>query len=416
MYRKSLLDNGIRVVSEYIPHVRSVSMGVWVSVGVRHETPSNNGISHFIEHMLFKGTKTRTAKDIAVEMDSIGGEMNAFTSKEGTTFYAKVLDEHLPVAVDLLSDILNNSIFDQREIDRERRVIVEEIKMVDDMPDDRVHELYLGSVWKGEPLGMPILGTRKSLRHVGRDELIDYMGSRYIPSETVISVAGNFRHGALMKLLNKSFGSKKKRRQPKKDATPKFMPRLIVKKRDLEQEHICFGYEGIPYVSQDRYAMYALNSIFGNSMSSRLFQEVREKRGLAYSVYSYLTQLRDTGLFTVYAAVTPAKTQQLIRVIDREFAKLRKHGVEPEELAKVKDQMKGSIVLGMENTNNRMSQLAKHEIYLGRFISMDETLAAVDGVTVEQVNELLRRVFDDGRRGMAALGPVDPKVIKGVAG
>jgi len=416
MYKKSLLDNGTRVVTEYIPHVRSVSIGVWVSVGVRHETPANNGVSHFIEHMLFKGTKTRTAKDIAVEMDSIGGEMNAFTSKEGTTFYAKVLDEHLPIAIDLLADIMNNPVFDRREIERERRVIVEELKMVDDTPDDFVHEMYLGAVWKDNPLGMSILGTKKSLKGIGRDELIGYMRSRYTPSETVLSIAGNFKQRSLMKLLNDAFGNKKARRPAKPATRPKFTPRTVVRKRDLEQEHICFGYEGIPYTSSDRYAMYALNAIFGNSMSSRLFQEVREKRGLAYSVYSYLTQLRDTGLFTVYAAVSPSKTQQVIRVVDREIGKLRKHGVEPDELAKVKDQMKGSIVLGMENTNNRMSQLAKHEIYMGRFMTLDEVLSSIDAVTVEQINGLLDRVLDNGRRGMAALGPVDPKGIRAAAG
>jgi predicted Zn-dependent peptidase len=219
-----------------------------------------------------------------------------------------------------------------------------------------------------------------------------------------------------MKMLNETFGLRKKQKTPKPPVMPVFQPKVLAKKRELEQEHLCFGYEAIPYVSSDRYGMYALNSIFGNSMSSRLFQEVREKHGLAYSVYSYLTQLRDTGLFTIYAAVSPAKTQQLIRVIDKEIKKLRKHGILPDELRKVKDQMKGSIVLGMENTNNRMSQIAKHEIYLGRFISLDEVLASVDAVSVEQVNGLVNSVLDNGNRSLAALGPVDPKVIKAAAG
>ncbi len=412
MFKKAKLDNGITVVTESMPHVRSVSLGVWVEVGSRHEGDFEKGISHFIEHMLFKGTKKRTAKDIAIEIDSIGGEMNAFTSKENTTYYVKVLDRHLPMAVDILSDIFFNSVFDPKEIERERRVIIEEIKMVEDTPDDLVHELYFETAWKSNPLGLPILGTKRSIRTIDRDMLIAYMNSRYLPSRMVISAAGHFDMDELLELLNGAFGKKKRRGRAGSTAAPRFRPSIAVKSRKLEQTHICIGYPSLPFASPDRYGVYVMNTIIGSSMSSRLFQEVREKRGLAYSVYSYLTQLSDSGLFTIYAAMSPSKAVQVLRIINREIKKLVKHGVEDDELDKVKEQIKGNMVLGLENTNNRMSQLAKHEIYLGRYVSLDEIIAEVDKVDKEQVNTIINSLFAQNRPSLAALGPVDRASVK----
>lgn len=412
MFKKSTLDNGITVVTERIPHVRSVSLGIWVKVGSRHEGDFEKGISHFIEHMLFKGTKKRSAKDIAIEIDSIGGEMNAFTSKENTVYYVKALDGHLPMAVDILSDIFFNSVFDPKEIERERRVIIEEIKMVEDTPDDLVHELYFETAWKSNPLGLPILGTKRSIRSINREMLLGYLNARYLPSRIIISAAGHFQMDELLELLNGAFGRRKRRGRVEDATAPQFKPSLTVKSRKLEQTHLCMGYPSMPFASSDRYGVYVLNTIVGSSMSSRLFQEVREKRGLAYSVYSYLTQLSDAGLFTIYAAVSPSKAVQLVRIINREIKKLVRYGVDEAELKKVKEQIKGNMVLGLENTNNRMSQLAKHEIYLGRYVSLDEIIAEVDKVDKEQVQGIINALFADKSPTMAALGPVDRASVK----
>jgi len=412
MFKKALLDNGIRVVTEELPHVRSVSLGVWVNVGSRDEGPGENGVSHFIEHMLFKGTERRSAKDIAIQVDSIGGELNAFTSKELTTYFVKVLDEHLPMAVDLLSDIFFNSVMDPKEIDRERRVIVEEIKMVEDTPDDLVHELFYETVWRGNALGQPILGTKPTVTGIQRKDLNKYMDRHYLPSSIVISAAGKFKMETLLELLNKKFGQHNRKGSVSDDRKVSFKPTVKVKKRKLEQTHICMGTKGYPYSHDDRFGLYALNTLIGSSMSSRLFQEVREKRGLAYSVYSYLTSLRDTGLFVIYAGVSPSKASSVVKLIAREMKKIKKDGVSDDELKKVKEQMKGNLVLGLENTSNRMSQLAKQEIYLGRYFTLDELLAQVDAVDQAQMTRIIRGVFEDGRFALTALGPVEKEDLE----
>jgi len=414
MYRKDLLQNGIRVVTENINHVRSVSIGVWVNVGARDESPDESGISHFIEHMLFKGTKRRSAKDIAIEMDSMGGELNAFTSKEGTTYYTKVLDLHLPMAIDLLSDLFHNSVFAPKEIEREKKVIVEEIKMVEDTPDDLVHELFYEHVWRGNQLGQPILGSKKSVGKIGRDDFINYMKKHYLPSEIVISAAGNFERTALLDMLNEKFGKRKVKGERQRDEKSVFNAGLHVRKRKLEQVHLCMGVKGYPYRHEDRFGIYAMNTLLGSSMSSRLFQEIREKRGLAYSVYSYLTSLRDTGLFTIYAAVSPSKAPTAARLIVKEIKKLRKEGVTEDELKKVKEQMKGNMVLGLENTSNRMSQLAKQEMYLGRHYSLDEIIEFIDKVEVSQIDRIVDETFRDGKMALTALGPIEKHDMEGI--
>ena len=411
MYKKDTLQNGIRVVSEIIPHVRSVSLGIWVNVGARDESPGQGGISHFIEHMLFKGTKKRSARDIAIEMDSMGGELNAFTSKEGTTYYVKVLDEHLPKAVELLSDIFHNSVFDEKEIERERKVIVEEIKMVEDTPDDLVHEMFYETVWKGSPLGRPVLGTKKSVRSVTRDDFVSFMKRRYTPSEIVISAAGKFDRDRLLEMLEARFGGRKGRRDNSKKEPASFTAGVNVQARKLEQTHICLGVEALPYSHPDRFGMYALNTVIGSSMSSRLFQEIRERHALAYSVYSYLTSLKDTGLFVVYAGVSPSRAPQVVRLILKELKKVKSAGIGADELKKVKDQMKGNMVLGMENTYNRMSQLAKQEMYLGRRYTLDDMLEQVERVDMALVDRLFGEAFIGRPMAMTALGPVDKHAL-----
>ncbi len=413
MYSKNLLDNGIRVVTENIPHVRSVSLGVWVNVGARDESLTESGLSHFTEHMLFKGTKNRSAKDIAIEVDSMGGELNAFTSKEGTTYYIKILDEYLPRAVDLLSDIFYNSVFDQKEIDRESKVIAEEIKMVEDTPDDYVHELFYESVWRGTPLGRSVLGTRKSVRSFKRDDFIKFMGRHYLPSDIVIAAAGTFDASRLLDMLNEKFGSKSRKGSKPKDDGVLFTPAVKIKNKKLEQVHICMGVKGLPYGSRERFGMFALNTLLGSSMSSRLFQEIREKHGLAYSIYSYLTSLRDTGLFVIYAGVGSNKAAPVIRLIMKEIDKIRSHGVTADELAKVKEQMKGNMVLAMENTYNRMSQLAKQEMFLGRHYSLDEILAFIEEVDLATIERLVSQTFESGRIALTALGPIERRDLEG---
>src|SRR5574337_46981 len=338
MYRKDTLANGIRVVSETLPKSRAVSIGVWVKVGSRHEAPESGGVSHFIEHLFFKGTEKRSAKDIAIAMDSIGGEMNAFTSQETTTYYVKVVDEHLPIAIDLLSDILIGSRFDAGEMEKERKVILEEIKGVEDTPDDYIHELFTGTVWRDNPLGRPILGTRETIRELKHENIISYINSYYSPKEIVISAAGNFEHARLVDLLNASFGRLERSGISKQETTPEFISDIVVRKKQLEQVQLCIGCKGLNYASDDRFVISALNTVLGNSMSSRLFQEVREQNALAYSIYSYVTSYRDTGLLTIYAGTDPANVLEVVRLVTKEFKKIKDEGITPAEEVRVKNQ------------------------------------------------------------------------------
>ena len=406
MYRKDTLSNGIRVVSETLPKSRSVSIGVWVKVGSRHEAPEVGGTSHFIEHLFFKGTEKRTAKDIAIEMDSIGGEMNAFTSQETTTYYAKVVDEHLPVAIDLLSDILLGSRFDPVEMEKERKVILEEIKGVEDTPDDFIHELFTSTVWQDNPLGRPILGTRETIRGLKHENIISYINDYYSPKEIVISVAGNFEHAKLIDLLNTSFGRLSRTGIPKKEVTPEFTAAVFVKKKQLEQVQLCIGCKGLNYTHEDRYVISALNTVLGNSMSSRLFQEVREQNALAYSIYSYVTSYRDTGMLTVYAGMDPSNVLEVARLILKEFRKIKDEGITQAEETRVKNQIKGSLVLSLESSSSHMSRIARQEIYFGKYLSMDEIIRGVEKVTAEQVQRLAHQLFARDSIALTILGPL----------
>jgi predicted Zn-dependent peptidase len=406
MYRKDTLSNGIRVVSETLPKSRSVSIGVWVKVGSRHEPQEIGGISHFIEHLFFKGTEKRTAKDIAIEMDSLGGEMNAFTSQETTTYYAKVVDEHLPVAVDILSDILLGSKFDPIEMEKERKVILEEIKGVEDTPDDYIHEFFTNTVWPDNPLGRPILGTKETIKALKHEDIISYIDRYYSPKEIVISVAGNFEHARLIELLNTSFGRLSRAGIPKKEETPEFSHSVAVRKKQLEQVQVCIGCRGMNYTHEDRYVISALNTVLGNSMSSRLFQEVREQNALAYSIYSYVTSYRDTGLLTVYAGTDPTNTLEVLRLVTRELKKIKDEGITQAEEMRVKNQIKGALVLSLESSNSHMSRLARQEMYFGKYISIDDIIKGVEKVTSEQVQLLAQQLFTRENISLAILGPL----------
>jgi predicted Zn-dependent peptidase len=406
MYRKDTLSNGIRVVSETLPKSRSVSIGVWVKVGSRHEPPEIGGISHFIEHLFFKGTQKRTAKDIAIEMDSIGGEMNAFTSQETTTYYAKVVDEHLPVAIDILSDILLGSKFDPVEMEKERKVILEEIKGVEDTPDDYIHELFTNTVWPDNPLGSPILGTKDTIKSLKHENIITYIDNYYSAKEIVISVAGNFEHARLIELLDMSFGKLSRMGIPKKEGTPLFNRAVSVKKKQLEQVQLCIGCKGLNYTHEDRYVISALNTVLGNSMSSRLFQEIREQNALAYSIYSYVTSYRDTGLLTVYAGTDPSNALEVARLVLREFKKISEEGITPAEETRVKNQIKGSLVLSLESSNSHMSRIARQEMYYGKYLSMDDIIKGVEKVTAGQVQRLAQQLFSRENLSLTILGPL----------
>jgi predicted Zn-dependent peptidase len=406
MYRKDTLDNGIRVVSETLPKSRSISIGVWVKVGSRNEAPEFGGVSHFIEHMFFKGTVKRSAKDIAIEMDSLGGEMNAFTSQETTTYYAKVVDEHLPVVIEILADILLGAKFDPVEMEKERKVILEEIKGVEDTPDDYIHELFTSTVWPDNALGRPILGTRDTIRALKHNDIISYIDGNYSPKEIVISVAGNFEHARLIDLLNTHFGKLARGGAVKKEATPEFTADVSVKKKQLEQVQLCLGCKGLHYTHEDRYAISALNTVLGNSMSSRLFQEVREQNALAYSIYSYVTSYRDTGLLTVYAGTDPSNALEVVRLVMKELKKIKEEGITPAEELRVKNQIKGSLILSLESSNSHMSRLARQEIYFGKYLSMDDIIRGVEKVTGEQVQHLARHLFSRKNIALTILGPL----------
>ncbi|HWR71921.1 MAG TPA: pitrilysin family protein [Nitrospirota bacterium] len=406
MYRKDTLANGIRVVSETLPKSRSISIGVWVKVGSRHEPKELGGISHFIEHLFFKGTKKRTAKDIAIEMDSLGGEMNAFTSQETTTYYVKVLDEHLPKAVDLLSDILLGSRFDPAELEKERKVILEEIKGVEDTPDDYIHELFINTVWPDHPLGRPILGTRETIKALTHKDILAYIEQYYSPREIVISVAGNFEHGRLIELLNAHFGALTRTGIPKQEATPAFTHAIAVKKKQLEQVQVCLGCKGINYTHEDRFVISALNGVLGSSMSSRLFQEVREQNALAYSIYSYLASYRDTGLLTVYAGTDPSNALQAVQLVIKEMKKIKDEGITAAEESRVKNQIKGNLVLSLESSNSHMSRLARQEIFYGKYLSVDDIIKGVEKVTTDQVQRIAQQLFTAENISLAILGPL----------
>ncbi len=406
MYRKDTLSNGIRVVSETLPKSRSVSIGVWVKVGSRHEPPEIGGISHFIEHMFFKGTGKRSAKDIAIEMDSIGGEMNAFTSQETTTFYAKVVDEHLPVVIEILADILLGAKFDPVEMEKERKVILEEIKGVEDTPDDYIHELFTSTVWPDNSLGRPILGTRETIKALKHNDIVSYIDNYYQPKEIVISVAGNFEHARLIELLDGHFGQLARAGIAKKESVPAFTRAVTVKKKQLEQVQLCLGCKGLHYAHEDRFVISALNTVLGNSMSSRLFQEIREQNALAYSIYSYVTSYRDTGLLTVYAGTDPSNALEVVRLAVKEMKKIKEEGITPAEELRVKNQIKGSLILSLESSNSHMSRLARQEMYFGKYLSMDDIIKGVEKVTAEQAQRLAQQLFTRENISLTILGPL----------
>jgi predicted Zn-dependent peptidase len=411
MFSKKALDNGVLVVMEQIRNVRSVALGIWVQVGSRHEPRERNGISHFLEHMFFKGTEKRTALDIAVDMDSLGGELNAFTSKESTTFYVKVLDEYLGRGVELLGDIFLGSTFPEEEIEREKSVVGEEIKMVEDTPDDYVHDLFNRSVWGEDGLGQAVLGTRETVGGFSRENILEHIKSSYGTGNIVVACAGHFDEDALMENLNRALDGIGLGPKPQTGALPIFRPRESVHEKDLSEVHICMGVKALPQPSEERYHLLLLNTILGGGVSSRLFQEIREKRGLAYSVYSFLSMYGDTGLWGVYAGTGEEHAQEVVEHTAREFRSLAQT-VTKQELERAKAQVKGNLILGLESTSRRMQNIAIQQIYYGRYYSPGEILKKIDAVTLEEVRHLAGRLASDGEVALTVLGPVEQGSLK----
>jgi predicted Zn-dependent peptidase len=405
MYNKYKLNNGLRIVTEYIPHVKSVSIGIWIETGSRYENSTNNGISHFIEHMLFKGTKNRNAKSIAESIDNIGGQLNAFTSKECTCFYAKVLDNHLPIAIDVLSDMLFNSTFSEIDMEKEKSVVIEEINMYEDSPEDLVHDLISTTVFNGHPLAYPILGNVDTLKNLNRSDILNYFNQHYTPDNTVIAIAGNFDRDNIVKLIEKYFGGWVGNKiQIESQKPPTLYQRLIGKNKPTEQLHLCIGMEGVSQGKKDLYSLLVLNNIFGGSMSSRLFQRIREEKGLVYSIYSYPSSYKDIGVFTVYAGLNPNQTLNVVKLITEEINSIKSKGLTKEEFSRAKEQLKGNYTLGLESTSSRMTSLGKSELLLGKIYSPKEIIEKIDKVTIEDVVNIIDKVFDFNKFNIAYVG------------
>src|SRR5437016_1008375 len=403
--RREVLPNGLTVITEEMQHIRSISVGIWVKTGSRDEDPQWNGISHFIEHMVFKGTKHRTAEDIARQVDSIGGNMDAFTAKECICFNVKVLDEHLPVAVDVLSDLVLNPVFAVEDIGRERGVILEEIKMDEDNPAYLVHEIFTQNFWKDHPLGKPILGTRDTVRKFEQPVVLNSYTQRFAPENLIVSAAGSLDHGRFVELVAKHFQHMKPFKNGFHSQPPKVVPRIVMRnKKALEQVQICIGVPSYPIAHEKRYASYVLNTLLGGGMSSRLFQNIRERQGLAYAIYSDLNPYRDTGCLSVYAGTSRESAGKVVQSIVSEFRKLKTETVPPEELRRAKDQLKGSLMLSLESSTARMSNLARQGMYFDRFYTLDELIEKIEGVTDEELKELAEQFFHTDSIAVTVLG------------
>jgi predicted Zn-dependent peptidase len=403
--QRAVLPNGLTVITEEMKHIRSVSIGIWLKTGSRDEDLPWNGISHFIEHMVFKGTQHRTAEEIARQVDSIGGNMDAFTAKECISFSIKVLNEHVPIALDVLSDLVLNPVFDSQDISRERGVILEEIKMDEDNPDYLVHEIFTQNFWKDHPLGRPILGTRDTVKKFDRTPVFDFYSQRFSPGNMIITAAGYLNHEQFVEVVAKHFANMKPMTNGFHSSAPKIVPKIILRnKKSLEQVQICVGVPSYPITHERRHTSYILNTLLGGGMSSRLFQNIRERQGLAYAIYSDLNPYRDTGCMSIYAGTSRASAGKVVESIVSEFRKLKTDMVTPDELRRSKDQLKGSLMLSLESSNARMSNLARQEMYFDHFYGLDELIAKIEAVTAEELQELANQFFETDNIAVTVLG------------
>jgi predicted Zn-dependent peptidase len=403
--RRTVLPNGLTIISEQMEHIRSVSLGIWVKSGSRHEAPEANGITHFIEHMVFKGTATRSAQDIARQIDCIGGNMDAFTAKECICFTVKVLDEHLPTALEVLSDLVLHPVFDPVEIVRERGVILEEIKMDEDSPDYLVHEIFTQNFWKDHPLGKPILGTKETVKRFEQPLVIDYWSKHFHPGSLIVCGAGHLNHDTFVEQVCRHLEGLPASSEKLSEQPPKVRPRIIIRnKKALEQVQICLGVPSHPINHERRYASYILNTLLGGGMSSRLFQNIREQQGLAYAIYTELNPYRDTGCLSVYAGTSRESALKVVQLILKEFHELKAGSVSAEELNRAKEQLKGSLMLSLESSGARMSNLGRQEMYFGQFITLDEIIQNIDGVTTEDLTDLANEFFRPETIAVTVLG------------
>ena len=402
------LANGVRVITEAMPHVRSVSVGVWIGSGSRRETPEQNGISHFIEHMLFKGTTRRSAEDIARSVDSIGGNLDAFTAKELVCFNTKVLDEHLSLAFDVLADLVLHPLFRDEDIEKEKGVILEEIKMEADSPDYLVHEIFSSNFWKDHPLGKPILGTPQTVKRFDRLMVQNFYSAVYAPANLIVTAAGNLTHERLVALVSEHFEAIPQGETAPPDPVPSTHARIALRnKKALEQVHLCLGVPSYPLPHEERFACYVLNTLLGGGMSSRLFQNIRERQGLAYAVFSELNPYRDTGCLSIYAGTSLESARQVVASITNEFRQLKAQVIGEEELRRAKDHLKGSLMLSLESTGSRMSNLARQEMYFGHFFTLDELVESIEKVTAEDVRRIAQTFFDSKQIALTVLGNLE---------
>lgn len=406
--QREVLPNGLIVLSEEMHHLRSIAIGIWMKTGSRDEAPEFNGISHFVEHMVFKGTTTRSAQEIARQVDSIGGNMDAFTGKETICFNIKVLDEHLPTALDILSDLVRNPVFNPKDIIREKGVILEEIKMDEDNPDYLVHEIFTQNFWKDHPLGKPILGTKETVRSFKQENLFDFYRQRFAPNNIIISAAGNLNHKRFVDLIKARFANLPSVPNGYHQPAPAVTPRIITRnKKSLEQVQLCMGVPSHPISHEKRYVSYVLNTVLGGGMSSRLFQKIREEQGLVYSIYSDLNPYRDTGCLTVYAGTSVESTHKVVDSVLAEFRELKSKPLPEEEVRRAKDQLKGSLMLSLESSTSRMSNLARQEMYFDRFFTLDETINLIESVSAEQLYDMSNQLFQADKIAVTALGNLD---------
>jgi predicted Zn-dependent peptidase len=410
MYSKVTLDNNIPVLMEKVSGVHSVCIGIWIKVGARNEHPAKNGIFHFLEHMFFKGTEKRSAEDLAIETDYLGCELNALTSSEYTLFYIKVLDEYIEKALELLGDIFLNSTFPEDDIEKEKNIVIEEIKMVEDNPSDYVHEIFGKSIWGSEGLGMPVLGTTDTIGTFTRDDLVDHVNQFYGTENIILSCSGNFNEESLVSYLNSTVGMIKRSSRMKKEVSPIFTSDINIVTKDLSESHVCIGLKGISYKNKERYCMHLLNTILGAGFSSRLFQEIREKRGLVYSIYSYHASYIDTGLWGVYAGTDKKHVSEVTNITVDEIRNLS-NTITGDELQRAKNQLKGNLILALESTSNKMTNIAKQEIYYGKYYTPLEIIQMVESVSLEEIKDLAGRLVSDAF-AFTVYGPVKEEELR----
>jgi predicted Zn-dependent peptidase len=406
--RREVLPNGLTILTEEMQQIRSASIGIWIKTGSRHEEAERNGISHFVEHMLFKGTTSRSAQDIARQVDSIGGNMDAFTSKECICFNVKILDEHLPIAMDILSDLVLNPVFAAKDIIRERGVILEEIKMDEDSPDYLVHEIFTQNFWKDHPLGKPILGTKDTVRKFEQQALIEYYSGFFYPGNMIISAAGSLEHQRFVDLAKQKFAHLKPKQNGFKQIAPQTSSKIVTRnKKSLEQVQICMGVPALHIADERRYVAYVLNTLLGGGMSSRLFQNIRESQGLCYAIYSDLNSYRDTGCLSVCVGTSQEWAPKVVESVVGEFRDLKLGEIPAEEVSRAKAQLKGSLMLSLESSTARMSNLARQEMYFDRFFSLDEIIERIESVSASQLQEMANDLFQQDKIAVTVLGNLD---------